>query len=234
MNREDANLELLALGLLSDVEAAKLYEAMSEDPELREEYESIQKILERVALENAVPAPQTSLRTAMDQISAGRNSEQTRYVSIYKRPLFRMAASVLLLTSLLTNIYLLGRKNKTQTSEDSNTSLVGELPLSAQEFDQMFDHLHNSLSATPCQMDYRLTKQFLAGKGIKNTQEIIRFLVNNGGHCDCEVLMNVSLRFPRENYHHGSPIPETRPNPEIRISQNHTYVYEGSLMASNE
>lgn len=40
-----------------------------------------------------------------------------------------------------------------------------------------------------------LTKQFLKIKRVRNTDEVEKFLKENGGFCDCEVLYNVEEKF---------------------------------------
>jgi len=40
-----------------------------------------------------------------------------------------------------------------------------------------------------------MTTEFLKEKGIENIDKVGVWLNNNGGYCDCEVLMNVEEKF---------------------------------------
>lgn len=67
------------------------------------------------------------------------------------------------------------------------------LPLSRNEFKQLFDFLDNELD--DCDDTLRLTKEYLLNLDISNSDEVISWLEDHGGYCDCEVLANVEEQF---------------------------------------
>ncbi len=69
------------------------------------------------------------------------------------------------------------------------------LPLSRDRFKDLFDYLDNKLTDNICNHTLKLTKEFLDVKGIDNFEETAKWLNENGGNCDCEVLANVEEMF---------------------------------------
>lgn len=64
------------------------------------------------------------------------------------------------------------------------------LPISRETFKELFDYLDTQLDTNGCNHDLRLTIEFLNRHQIP-LEPVVEFLRENGGYCDCEVLMNI-------------------------------------------
>jgi hypothetical protein len=51
------------------------------------------------------------------------------------------------------------------------------------------------LTEKACDDTNRLTKLFLNQIGATNSQEVLDWLADKGGYCDCEILANVEEQF---------------------------------------
>ena len=60
------------------------------------------------------------------------------------------------------------------------------LPTSRENFEALFDHLHDTL---------KFSVAFLQSLKLDNIEAITKWLGENGGYCDCEVLANVEEKF---------------------------------------
>src|SRR5688572_13549233 len=69
------------------------------------------------------------------------------------------------------------------------------LPMSRDRFKMLFDYLDTELSEKDCDDTNRLTKAFLNQADVQNADEILTWLAENGGYCDCEILANVEELF---------------------------------------
>jgi hypothetical protein len=69
------------------------------------------------------------------------------------------------------------------------------LPMSRENFKSLFDGLDSILGAESCNDDHTLTVRFLNSVGVTNVAEVLVWLMDNGGVCDCEVLANVEEQF---------------------------------------
>lgn len=69
------------------------------------------------------------------------------------------------------------------------------LPMDREIFRKLFDHLDNQLEKISCDDTNKLTTDFLQKNKIQNTENIISWLAENGGYCDCEILANVEEKF---------------------------------------
>lgn len=69
------------------------------------------------------------------------------------------------------------------------------LPMSRDRFKMLFDYLDTELSEKNCDDTNRLTKAFLNQIDVQNMDEILAWLAENGGYCDCEILANVEELF---------------------------------------
>ena len=69
-----------------------------------------------------------------------------------------------------------------------------DFPLPETELDQLFDHLDQELRQTPCDHSLRLTRQWMA-KADHSPEQVVPWLNEHGGYCDCEVLANVEDHF---------------------------------------
>lgn len=69
------------------------------------------------------------------------------------------------------------------------------LPVSREEFQNLFDFLDTEIGENGCDDTLKITKEFLVTNHINNIPEIESWLRENGGFCDCEVLYNVEELF---------------------------------------
>lgn len=67
------------------------------------------------------------------------------------------------------------------------------LPMSREQFRELFDYLDEQLESNGCNRDFTWTTKFLNAYQIPPAP-VIAFLKENGGYCDCEALMNVEDR----------------------------------------
>ena len=65
------------------------------------------------------------------------------------------------------------------------------LPMTVGLFEQLFDALDEWLSDDPCDHSLRLTEEFLAESDV-DSEEVLVWLAERGGTCDCEVLSNIA------------------------------------------
>jgi len=69
------------------------------------------------------------------------------------------------------------------------------LPMSRENFKCLFDGLDSVLEAESCNDDHTLTVRYLNSIGVTNVAEVLVWLMDSGGFCDCEVLANVEEQF---------------------------------------
>jgi len=69
------------------------------------------------------------------------------------------------------------------------------LPMSTERFSGLFDNLDSVLNVEGCGDDLALTVQYLTSIGVDNIDQVVSWLNDNGGYCDCEVLANVEEQF---------------------------------------
>jgi hypothetical protein len=69
------------------------------------------------------------------------------------------------------------------------------LPMGSDNFKKLFDYLDAELSSKTCDDTNVLTKGFLLQHNINNVDEVLEWLANQGGYCDCEILANVEEQF---------------------------------------
>lgn len=77
----------------------------------------------------------------------------------------------------------------------SEEEFESSLPMSRDSFKKLFDYFDTELSENDCDDTNRLTKSYLEQIGIANSQEVLGWLAEKGGHCDCEILANVEEQF---------------------------------------
>ncbi len=87
------------------------------------------------------------------------------------------------------------RNIKRQLREKANLEFERSLPVSREIFKNIFDFIDMYLSENECDDTLKLTREFLEENQITNTDEVVGWLQNNGGYCDCEVLYNVEEKF---------------------------------------
>ncbi len=83
-----------------------------------------------------------------------------------------------------------------QYKENQKNAFLNSLPMSVEDFKKLFDFLDES--EDDCENSFNQTLQFL------NTIEcdfdaVLRWLAENGGGCDCEVLYNIEEIFEEYN-----------------------------------
>lgn len=69
------------------------------------------------------------------------------------------------------------------------------LPMDREVFKNLFDDLNNQLEEKGCDNTTTLTAAFLENNKISKIENVIHWLADNGGHCDCEILANVEEKF---------------------------------------
>ncbi|WP_304234597.1 DUF2695 domain-containing protein [Jiulongibacter sediminis] len=228
-NIEDGELEMLALGQLSARRERELFLLIEQNETLLKEYQAIQDALEKLAFENAVESP-TGLGVAAQEQLFNNEDKSLKPIPFYKTSIFRLAASILFIGSILANIYFLGdtENNVTASSEAEikeptrQEAFMAALPMDLVEFEEMFDYLQASLEQNPCDMKFTITRKFLYERGL-DEDAIVSFLFKEGGHCDCEVLMNVSMQFPQDPYKHGTVPNKTHREAEIKLALHSKY-----------
>jgi hypothetical protein len=82
-----------------------------------------------------------------------------------------------------------------EIEEKSKSDSENDLPMKKEQFRRLFDYLDNELSKNDCDHTNILTKNYLNKIGEENIENILIWLSNNGGNCDCEVLANVEELF---------------------------------------
>ena len=69
------------------------------------------------------------------------------------------------------------------------------LPMDRETFQKLFDYLDTELTDKNCDNTNSLTKTFLLQSNIQNVDEVLEWLAEHGGYCDCEILANVEQQF---------------------------------------
>ena len=67
------------------------------------------------------------------------------------------------------------------------------LPMDRSYFTKLFDYLDEELNE--CNDTTLLTEKFLIENNIPNVKDILEWLSNKGGFCDCEILSNIEEQF---------------------------------------
>ncbi len=67
------------------------------------------------------------------------------------------------------------------------------LPMSYEEFKELFSYLNIELGEKGCGGTLKLTETFLTYNSPTKFDEVIKWLEEKGGYCDCEVMMNVNI-----------------------------------------
>jgi hypothetical protein len=65
-----------------------------------------------------------------------------------------------------------------------------KMPISNSDLKGLFDHLDERLTEGSCDESLRYTREFLSNRSLSE-ENIVRWLGEYGGFCDCEVLANV-------------------------------------------
>jgi len=87
------------------------------------------------------------------------------------------------------------KKIMEELAKNANKEFEQSLPAGPEIFKSLFDHLDNELGKYDCDSRLTLTRKFLTNNKIPNADDILNWLLDNGGGCDCEVLANVEDLF---------------------------------------
>jgi hypothetical protein len=74
--------------------------------------------------------------------------------------------------------------------DEQRQKLIASIPMPHEDLRALFNHLDRK-HATPCDHTLRDTTAFLQQRGL-DAEQIIPWLREHGGYCDCEVLANVA------------------------------------------
>lgn len=69
------------------------------------------------------------------------------------------------------------------------------LPMPEDKFIRLFELLDAELHSHGCDHDLKLTEQILLNLDVKDVLSVLAWLEEQGGYCDCEVMMNVEEKF---------------------------------------
>jgi hypothetical protein len=83
---------------------------------------------------------------------------------------------------------------KKEFKRKEKEAFAASLPMSVRNFLDLFDELNDKLGDIPCNHTLVLTEQFLNKHNLP-PQNVIPWLHEHGGYCDCEVLFNVEEKF---------------------------------------
>ncbi|GEO02522.1 hypothetical protein AAE02nite_01860 [Adhaeribacter aerolatus] len=83
---------------------------------------------------------------------------------------------------------------KAEVMRNEKEKFLNNLPISAGQFKELFTFLDEQLEQEGCDDTLFITKSYLGSKGIEQ-ENVIAWLEENGGFCDCEVLANVEEKF---------------------------------------
>lgn len=83
-----------------------------------------------------------------------------------------------------------------QIKAKEKENFYNSLPMDKETFQELFDYLDDNLGEG-CDHKMTFTLGFLGDKGISNIDQVIEWLNDNGGYCDCEVLANVEEKFTK-------------------------------------
>jgi hypothetical protein len=77
-----------------------------------------------------------------------------------------------------------------ELKKQDRARLEAELPMSRDQFKKLFDQLDQKVSEMGCDHTLLHTRQFLKESALPE-DDVVRWLADHGGYCDCEVLANV-------------------------------------------
>jgi len=82
------------------------------------------------------------------------------------------------------------KRLKQEVRERERQAALRALPLAIAELEAMFDALGAELATQGCDHSRRLTQAWLIGRG-HDPANVLPWLDEHGGYCDCEVVANV-------------------------------------------
>lgn len=87
------------------------------------------------------------------------------------------------------------RQIRNELRKKQQNEFEKSLPLNRILFENLFDDLDNQLEKFGRDDTNKLTIEFLEKNNIMNIENILSWLSENGGYCDCEILTNVEEKF---------------------------------------
>jgi hypothetical protein len=69
------------------------------------------------------------------------------------------------------------------------------MPMEREKFRDFFDYLDEKLPVIGCDHTNKMARKYLVKIGQNNIENILEWLAENGGYCDCEILANVEDLF---------------------------------------
>lgn len=88
----------------------------------------------------------------------------------------------------------LQKQLKQLVKAQQNETFVSSLPISVSEFKSLFDYVDDKLENESCDDTLRFTEEYLTVHHLL-VNDVIIWLNNQDGYCDCEVLANVEEKF---------------------------------------
>lgn len=82
------------------------------------------------------------------------------------------------------------KETKLELRNQAKLKFLKSVPVSIEELQKLFDWLDFQLSENGCNDTLALTKSFIKQNNLPE-EHLIKWLKENGGYCDCEVLANV-------------------------------------------
>ena len=79
--------------------------------------------------------------------------------------------------------------------EKIRNEFENSLPISKEEFKNLFSFINKKLNTHRCDDTFTHTINYLKNNNIKHISEVENWLNNHGAFCDCEVLLNVEEKF---------------------------------------
>lgn len=86
------------------------------------------------------------------------------------------------------------KRLKQEFRKREKQEFIDSLPISQELFKQLFDCLDDRLQEQGCNHTLDITLEFLENNNIP-TNNVVGWLNEHGGYCDCEVLANVEEHF---------------------------------------
>lgn len=84
---------------------------------------------------------------------------------------------------------------RNEWKQKQHDEFENSLPMERKVFEKLFDHLDHQLEKNGCDDTNKITTEFLKKNKISNVENVIIWLAEHGGYCDCEILANVEEKF---------------------------------------
>lgn len=84
---------------------------------------------------------------------------------------------------------------RNELRQKQHEEFENSLPVDRKIFEKLFDYLDQQLEKNGCDDTRKITMEFLKKNNITNVENVITWLAEHGGYCDCEILANVEEKF---------------------------------------